>query len=238
MTVKPLIFFVHVPKTAGSTVNRMLERFDANGRAHCEALLKQPDKMREAAETLTWMSGHIGLTGAREKVVEVTDRPVRLFTCMRNPTAQVMSHYNWLIEIFNKGERFYERHSDRIKEISATLRAADNNDPATVIANLEVFNQLFLNFQSRPVLGRGFNWNKDSLIERLDAYEFIASEATLGDLFETMTGTRPEEEVFENTSRYNFDKAVFSTPEVRDFLRRNNTLDEILYGIVTGRAGI
>ena len=56
--------------------------------------------------TCDWLSGHIDFATAESRLQNATERPVRYFSCMRSPTKHVMSHYNWLIEIFYRGKSF------------------------------------------------------------------------------------------------------------------------------------
>lgn len=230
--MNPLIFFVHVPKTAGSTVNAHLKQAMPNGRAHCEAIINNPAALKQAAESMDWLSGHVDLTRARNNLSAVSNRPVRYFACLREPTKHVRSHYNWLIEIFHRGESFYENHPAVVKEISARIRGTDNSDPLGIIANLKKNSMLFLNFQSRISLGNGFRWNSGALHQQLDTYEMIACEDGLGALIERMTGSPVSTLSRANEARYHFDPAVFQTPELQEFLKRNNTLDDIIYHIV------
>lgn len=105
-----LIFFVHVPKTGGSTVNSCLREYEKNGLAACEHIIHDDAKLAEAANTLSWMSGHVDLVTAHQRLRRVTSRPIRFFSCMRSPREQVRSNYNWLIEMFHREEKFYENH--------------------------------------------------------------------------------------------------------------------------------
>ncbi len=230
--MNPLIFFVHVPKTAGSTVNAHLAEAMPNGKTHCESIIGKEAAFKKAAETRDWLSGHVNLFTARARLKAMTERPVRYFTCIREPTKQVMSHYNWLIEIYHRGEQFYTSHSSEIRELSLRFRESDNSDPAVIVENLKAAPHLFLNFQSRVILGHRFAWNGGLLYQQLAKYEMVSKEDRLGELIERMTGTRPSLVMSENTSRYHFDSSVFHRDELVDFLKKNNTLDNILYGLV------
>lgn len=230
---KPIIFFVHVPKTAGSTVNALLHEHEPNGREHVEHILNNPKVLRESVEKLAWMSGHVHLTAAENRLTPF-GRTVRYFTCIREPAKQVMSSYNWLIEIFQKGPQFYDPHPPQIKEISETIRAS-SDDADSIIANLKKFPNLFLNFQSRTILGHGFNWNSGAIHQRLDQYEMIAEGEGVGRMVSAMLGKPVAPGRKENVSSYHFDPAAFETDQMREFLRTHNTLDNILYELVRSR---
>lgn len=230
--MEPLIFFVHVPKTAGSTVNAHLKMAMPNGKMHCESIINNETLLKAAAETLDWMSGHINLSTAQSRLAAVTDRPVRYFACMREPTRQVASHYNWLIEIHAKGRDFYERHPKQIKEISQRIRSTDNSTAAGIISALLKSPGLFLNFQARTVLGPDFRWLTGRIYQQLEKYEMVCTEEKISELVARMTGQPAVELSTKNASPYHFDRTLFDTEEMRDFLRKNNTLDYILYGLV------
>lgn len=232
----PLIVFVHVPKTAGSSVNRVLRRVARGGVEHCESVLTSPDLLRKRTASAGWISGHVPLDVLRGAVRAATDRPLHFFTAIREPTAQVASHYNWLIEIFHRGRSFYDDHPERIRAISERIRATDNSDPAAVIDNLRRFHGLFLNQQSRIVLGTRFDWTRGQLPKHLRAYDYVATDKTIPELVERLTGRPAPDMPRENASPYHFDPGIFSRGPLRNFLMRNNYLDWTLYRTVSDRA--
>jgi hypothetical protein len=225
---RPLIFFVHVPKTAGSTVNSFLHEFLPDGRSHCEAFIHDNDVMVSAVDSCDWFSGHVDFSTAETILGQSTDRPVRYFACMRNPTDHVMSHYNWLIEIFYREKSFYDRCPAVVKEISETIRTT-GKDAASIKANLERYGGLFLNTQSRFILGHTFKWDADMLHQRLDRYEMIVDSSDVSALLEHLLGRPIGNDRRKNVSPYHFDPAVFDADEMKDFLRRRNMLDDQLY---------
>ncbi len=228
----PLIFFVHVPKTAGTTINAHLAEAMPGGRAHCETIINDPDALRAAAREKPWLSGHVNFRDAQEKIAAVTDRPVRYFTCMRDPKSQIISHYNWILEIYHKGPAFYRSHPLQIRELSQRVRESDNTNPSVVIENLLVNPYLFLNMQSRVILGARFPWNEGKIYQQLGKYEMVATESSLDRLIEAMIGHAPDEVLRENASPYRIDPAVFDSVELVEFLKTNHTLDNILYGLL------
>jgi hypothetical protein len=221
-----------VPKTAGSTVNEHLKAAMPNGRTHCEAIIHKDDEFGKAANSLDWLSGHVNLSVARNRLAAVTDRPIRYFSCLREPTRQVCSHYNWLIEIQARGPAFYNRHPPAIKEISERIRRTDNSSASAIIENLMASRGLFLNMQARLSLGNEFRWATGQIYQQYDIYEMIRTESGLEELVSTMTGQPLRPLVRANESGYHFDKTIFDCDEMQGFLRRNNTLDRIVYDIV------
>lgn len=54
-----LIFFIHVPKTAGSTINHYFEKNLNLGYTHCEAFVNNTELLTTRATEADWLSGHV-----------------------------------------------------------------------------------------------------------------------------------------------------------------------------------
>lgn len=232
--------FVHVPKTAGSTVNRHLADGLAPGAEHVEHWIDDPRIAGPRLAELRYVSGHLAAPVFLERVRELTDRPVRLATVVRDPTAQVRSHYNWLIEIYHRGEQFYEGHNETAKAISARLRATDHADPHRVVEQLELASGLFLDIQSSFVVGArdpvdAARVDPARIDAALDAFETVATERGLAGLVEQLTGRPCGTVRRENTSRYHVPPEVFDHPVVQEFLAERNASDLALYAAVRQR---
>lgn len=245
-----MIFFVHIGKAAGSTMNRYFVDNFPPGFGHCEAFIHDPAQLRERIGKAAWMSGHVPLPVARRRLAPL-GLDVRYFTCVRRPAAQVRSHYNWLAEIFHKGSAFYEAHPAQIKVISeAVRRTVADPSPAAVARDLRQHAGLFLNHQSRYFFGGDLA----PLLEALDAgtpfaaipqvqagiagFEAIGESGAVAALFgHIKDGSRRfgGGRVKENASRYHFDPGLFETEEVQATLRAHNRLDELLYAHLTAR---
>lgn len=230
---KPLIFFVHVPKTAGSTVNSYLKEYSPKGAAHCEEFINDEARMREMANVSDWLSGHIDLSTAEERLAAVTDRPIHYFSCVRDPFEHVVSHYNWLVEIQMRGDAFFNNHPQAVRNISHAIR---KNSASTdeIIKNIQAHPILFLNYQSKFILGKNFNWNAGQIVGRLSKYKMVSTNESVANLVNKMTGV-----VVESTRRINVGGShvpieLFDNPKFKSFLRRRNLLDSIVYRLVTG----
>lgn len=226
----PLICFVHVPKTAGTTVNRHLRQWSWRGVAHVERCFANPEAQPALIGNCRWVSGHTPLNRFLAALdICAPERARRFFALMRAPTDQIISHYNWQIEIYRRGEAFYRAHPQSAQEASRRVRETDHTSPAAVIKTLEGLPQLFANLQSRYILGGDVTAFGDQALTRLSGYEAVMRSADVDRLVEVMTGRRPRVERRENRSRDHFDRAVFSHPELRDFLKEFNSLDAALY---------
>lgn len=225
----PLIAFVHIPKTAGSTINEYL-REAAPGQDHIESWLGAPDQVSAKLAKLKWVSGHVEFSAMQTLLSVEPGRRIEFFTALRDPAKQISSHYNWLIEIFHRSQQFYNAHPERIKEISHRIRHADNSNPKAIIEQLELAPGLFLNQQSRVLLGNAIN---DASMDDIDAvlkkFRFVATERTLPNLVRLMVGAEYTDKRRSNTSTYHFDPEVFQTPELIRFLKERNAQDFRVY---------
>ena len=225
----PLIVFVHIPKTAGSTVNAALTQRFRHGFEHCESIIDDAPRLTRVANSVDWISGHVPFHLLRGRLGQVSDRPLRIFSVMREPVAQVCSHYNWLIEIHRKGGQFYRNHPDHIRKLSQRIRASDNSDPAAIIENISSSRGLFLNIQSKMIVGRNFDWNSGQLLTHLRKYEFIGTPRDIDKMLVMMCGAPPKLKKRHNAAQYHFDRDIFDTPRLRNHLMRNNYLDWMLF---------
>ena len=154
----------------------------------------------------------------RKRLCEHTSRDLSFFTCIRDPLKQLMSHYNWLIEIYNRGGHFYDGHPAKIKEISHAIRTTSNGKPENVIQQIKAAPTLFLNQQSRIVLeGNPLALSDQGYKESHKVYEFIATETTLPKLINQLSGLPYNDEKRVNVSHYHFDKAVFKSDIMQEF---------------------
>jgi len=147
--MKKKVFFIHVPKTAGSSFNAFLAE-NLVGDAHCEKYLdlqartfRNPVKIRE----FDYISGHLNFTDFQANGFNRND--YFMMTILRDPVKQLISHINWVIHIFDVGEDFFKGHPKIIQDMSLELRSLDLNDPAQLIPALQKHAGLFQNNQAK-----------------------------------------------------------------------------------------
>lgn len=232
----PLKVFIHVPKTAGSTVNKYLDKSGKPGASHIESWINDNSTLHARLRSLEWVSGHVPFSQMRQELSAATSRPFRFFTLVRDPIKQLMSHYNWLIEIFHRGSDFYEGHPRRIREISEAIRAADNTDPQCIASQIAAAPGLFLNQQSRIVFGEMPDELTDrEFRDRLSVYEMVAIEKEFPAFVSKISGLSYDENRRENVSAYHFDISVFQEKPLADFVEANHAADLALYEFLSSR---
>ena len=229
-----LLVFVHIPKTAGSSVNKSLEGLGC-GISHFENFLATKDRssLRSVLAGKQWVSGHVPYPEFTKVLDELhVDSKLMFLTAIRNPLDQVRSHYNWLVEIYFKGRQFYDGHPENIKEISSVIRSSNRSSAKSLIENLEKYRGLFLNIQYACTVGSFRLLSKGDLKSWLcKNYSYVATEHSLPFMLQKI-GLEPKLLERQNVSRYHFDPSVFENPEVLEFLSEHNKLDQLLYDSV------
>ena len=106
----PVVVFVHVPKTGGTTIYRYLKRyFRKNARISDPDQLQERflDKPANQRNALDFISGHVP-TGV---IHRATSRPCIYFTCFRDPLPKAISNYSHVLRW--SGHRWHRRFIEK-----------------------------------------------------------------------------------------------------------------------------
>ncbi|HEX3496338.1 MAG TPA: hypothetical protein VHT02_04035 [Methylocella sp.] len=230
----PLIVFVHVPKTAGSTVGKMLWSCSHRGHGGCEKIPRL--KLFDAACRSDWLGGHLRGEIFATSLVSL-GRPIEYFATIREPISQILSHLNWQFEIYNRGPIFFLAQHQYAQLLSTEVRATDFSKASSVIALLLRYKGDFFNFQARMILGDDFATIPGSeAARRVAAYTFIATMEKLSALYPAFGFAQlPKRinELRENAAqKYYFDATLFQSQEILDFLAQHHSHDFRLYDCV------
>lgn len=121
------VFFMHIPKTAGTTFNTFARQCYPRSRAisHIEAY-DSSEYARIGADH-TFISGHLN---AGQMLRYFPPERYRYFTLMREPYAQLHSHINWLRGIgADRSSAFYQSHHGLFKQVAADIAQKSQLDP-------------------------------------------------------------------------------------------------------------
>lgn len=235
VTTQPdLIAHIHVPKTAGTTINAALAHALGPGRDHIQPLLSDPGAFAAVVAESRWIAGHVPLP-RMQAALRAAGVTARYVTALRKPVSHVASHYNWLIEIGHRGRAFLQGHPPEIRDMHHQIAASDNSDPLVVIRNLETYTGLFLNCQARHVIGPQFALAETSFADGLGAYDSILFPNDIRAGLSRLLPGQSFAPAEKNASRYHFDPRVFTHPALRLFLRDRNRADEALWTIARAR---
>lgn len=125
------MFLVHIPKTAGSSVNTFME--DCLGKRACACHIESNPEWKFATEPnmvfqdKVFISGHVHLRALRQKLAL---RNTLVATVLREPIDQLISHIAWVRRLADPEEkqRFYQ-HTPEIQRIAMRLADLDLGSP-------------------------------------------------------------------------------------------------------------
>lgn len=156
--VSSRIFFMHVPKAAGTSVNDFFAA--VYGSVACAFHLESHPEVlaglnNPAYDALRVASGHIRLP----RIKQVLSDDWRTVTCLRNPVEHLLSHLRWVKHIGSpQAQVVRERHSPDIQEIALRLNEIALDDIGAVerfiFVEFSETRQLFDNCQTRYLIDR------------------------------------------------------------------------------------
>lgn len=117
------VFFMHIPKTAGTSFNTFAESVFPAGSAaiHIESLGREQYPM--IAATRSYVAGHLPL---REIKAGFDLNRFELVTILREPWSHLHSHLNWVKNIgVDPASDFFLAHSEETRELALLLNRLD-----------------------------------------------------------------------------------------------------------------
>lgn len=123
------MFLVHIPKTAGSSVNAFME--DCLGQRACASHIEGHPEWQFGTgpdiEDKVFLSGHVRLYDLRQKLIL---RNTLVATMLRDPIDQIISHIAWVRRLADpdEEERFYQ-HDTEIQHLATCLAELDLGSP-------------------------------------------------------------------------------------------------------------
>ena len=236
------LFFMHIPKTAGSALNELIcARYEPHRTTtHIES--KDWWNRPELAGDNDYLSGHVRLGQATARL-DLAD--FFQVTLLREPLAQFASHLAWVRSVADDEEsQFFRQHPEHIRAISRSLQTVDLADPASLSGYLAAMERhelnLFDNCQTRYFLDGEHAGRLDraaleravEALERLDVVGLVEEyQVFVRAVFELVGWESPGElpRVNVRPERYGLDLA---DPATREVIRPFVEYDERLYAAV------
>lgn len=150
---KRKLFFLHIPKTAGSSCNEYFVAHFGRSQTHIEAH-RASDYSGIEVDRLEFMSGHVR-TFELMKYLDLGGF-VRA-TLLREPLEQLLSHVKWVLYLCeDKSSDRYKRQPDQVKDLGGRLSEIDFFDAQSIERGFDALPQfghlLFNNCQTRYLL--------------------------------------------------------------------------------------
>lgn len=156
---RPPLFFLHIPKTSGSSINAFLSSLYGaqNFIRHAEYRLPKLVSGGEPTLAVDAVSAHVPL--CRWRLLPGTDAYARV-TILRDPWARLVSHINW-VDRFNHGEPLPGGvTAPAVARVVATMAETDFEDESSLLHLMQVVAEephftAFDNMQVRMLLTVG-----------------------------------------------------------------------------------
>jgi hypothetical protein len=137
---KPPFLYVHIPKTAGSTVNKVLSEWygDQHSIIHAESKMYWKESVKQ--NKLDYLSGHIPyIVFSKMKLLSGFKKAITF----REPYSHAISHLSWIRALALKENRQrYEAHPEYIQILSEKLASYDLAFPEQITAAIKSFDHL------------------------------------------------------------------------------------------------
>jgi hypothetical protein len=153
-SVAKTIFFIHVPKSAGTSFNNFMLPYFASGQTaiHIEGteLAGQKDIAYRH-----YVSGHLSLAQVKEIYHDLDE--IDLYTILREPYRHLHSHFSWVKGIADpKTTTLFKDHTERVQNLSLKLNRlnfSDHRELEKVVSGFGGFElEYFDNLQTRYLL--------------------------------------------------------------------------------------
>ncbi|MEL0660259.1 hypothetical protein V6255_14065 [Psychromonas arctica] len=180
---KTPLLYIHIAKTAGSTVNKVLrECFGTeNSLVHAESIPDWPVQVKE--NKIDFLSGHIPYQAfIKAKELQCYKKAITF----REPYSHVVSHLSWIRALaLDEHKKRYDAHPEYIQKLSDKLASYDLSSPEQVSHVIKTFNGLELrlldNTQTRYIRTNLTKLLVDevdiiSSLDNLKSFDFVGTD--------------------------------------------------------------
>ncbi|MBW1955553.1 MAG: hypothetical protein JRI83_07510 [Deltaproteobacteria bacterium] len=175
----PKLFFMHIPKTAGTSFNAFCRLHFPDDRVAVHLESVPPSEYPALLKEKNYLSGHLTLMHMKDRM-DVSE--FDLLSLVREPFRHLHSHLGWVRSIASDPESgFFAKHHPAVQETALKLRGIDFSNQkqlevlAETISGIEV--DFFDNLQTRYFLDyrpeRVTRQDLDRAIRNLDRFRLI-----------------------------------------------------------------
>ena len=246
---KNKIFYLHIPKTAGSSMNKFLTSQFKEGQTltHIESKIdfqNNDDVLK--ADNYELLSGHIQLPQAQHKLKVFETR--QIITTFRIPFEHVVSHIAWVRKLGDNGEeKRLQQHNATVQKIVAKLLQTDLSNAEDVLSFIDWLEMekiyLFHDTQTRYLCGGPAKellpQHINSAISNLQKIDFVGVTERLGEFmallcFQNDWKINTSEEIVENKNSNNYGLDI-QNPKIREALQKLVKWDNLIYKLARER---
>ena len=175
------VFFMHIPKTAGTTLNTFANRVYPFSKAIAHIEFYEPGEYVGIARDYLFISGHLNVGQIRRYF---SDHPYSYCTLVREPYAQFHSHLNWLRGIAaDRESAFYQSHHELFKNIADDISRKERlsyDELQHIVENLDgVLRKLLDNNETRYFLSEECEkvepQHLEEALENLEMFDLIGT---------------------------------------------------------------
>jgi hypothetical protein len=241
------LFMIHIPKTAGETINHLLTETlgKERVRTHVESTLGFLTQLHSIPPEVRYISGHHRLPDVLAHIF----RPKwYLFLTLRNPVEHLVSHLKWMKSLgAPDAKAIRSEHDSIVQEMASRLWEINLNDIAVVHRfineEFEDAKQYFDNSQVRYLISyRNVLVDQEDATEAVSALcnlDYVGFTETLSDTCAAIAhalGMNANFRSIPHRNRSPLDEIVnLSDSAIRDFYREAVRLDAFLYTAARNR---
>ena len=229
------IFFLHIPKTAGSSINKFFSNNLSSHLFHIEGIT---GLNKETCDNYEFISGHIPFTTINKLLPLDEWTTIATF---RDPLSYVISHISWVRKLADPGEEArFNAHPEPFQKIAKKMTEYDFSNPAhliDLISWLEGENLLFLHNTQTYFLSGEHNRNTysdlqvNTALKNLKNIDYIGIQEELNSFMEILSNEfnwPKNNEIKENinSEKYGLD---INNKELREALYPLYNKDMIIY---------
>ena len=241
------LFFMHIAKTAGSSLNAFIAEHYPPSRVHIHLENSDFRSAEDFSSGYDFLSGHVRAVEARRRL-DLTD--FFRVTLLRDPVSHLASHLCWVRHVAdNPNSAFFHRHPEPIKQIALKLHEVDLAKPESIEDFLSqeslAITNLFHDCQTRYFLRPGDHGKKLDethlaiAMKNLGWFHLVGTTERFSEFTERLCEQFGWDLPLEgerknvNQNRYGLD---LNDPDTRSVLAHYTQTDQQLYDAAIGRA--